>query len=516
MQTLSLTAAAGLLGAAAVAAGAARVDAGDAASLQQALAAALAAGDASLLVPPGLYNFSALPAAAPKTLDISGASRFSLVSGGAVELVFPPSGGLRVDQSADVSVVGPFAMDAWPLFTTQGAVSDGVRDGKWFNFTLALDEGFEMDDPARFVPSRAIFFNATTRRMLRGQVLAVTSALALAPLGGGAWRVSVTFAANPTLVIPPGGVIAALTPTVDGPNILVQNSTRFAASDVTSYAASGFTILELGGAGGHAWTRINVTRRPGSGRLMASSADVFHSTAVAAGPTLVDSELSFAGDDLFAVHCELGILWRRLNATAAYVIDTGAGFGLVEGVPGDELDFYGLNESMPRLGGARIAAAGLQRVTNATLIAEAAGAAAYIKDVLHVTLRPFPVTLLLAVFDPPGLPPALGDYSALVELPARCGAGTLVRNCSLHDTNGGMRLKGSRVTVADTTVEIAYGMRMLPELFWTQSVSSNITLVNNTLIDCGCTTLGPHAIEYNPDIVGLRVENCSVVPAACV
>jgi len=373
-----------------------------------------------------------------------------------------------------------------------------------------------MDDPARFTPSRALFFNATTRRMLLGQVLAVTSALELVPVAPPrTWRVSVTFSANPTLDIPRDGVLVALTPTTGGPNVLVRNSSRFSAVDLTSYAASGFTMLELGGAGGHTWTRINVTRRPGSGRLMASSADVFHSTAVAAGPLLQDSELSFAGDDLFAVHCELGILWRRLNATAALVIDTGGGFGIVDGAPGDELVFYGLSDNMPRLASARVGAAGLLRVTNATLIAEAAGAAAYIRDVLKVKLRAFSVTLLLVVLDAPGLPPALGDYSALVELPARCGAGTLVRNCSLHDTNGGMRLKGSRVTVIDTTVEIAYGMRMLPELFWTQSVSSNVTLVNNRLIDCGCTALAPHAIEYNPDIVGLSLVNNTVLPSEC-
>ena len=134
---------------------------------------------------------------------------------------------------------------------------------------------------------------------------------------------------------------------------------------------------------------------------------------------------------------------------------------------------------------------------------------------LHITLRAFSVSLLLADLAPPGLPPALADYAALVELPARCGAGTLVRNSYLHDTAGGMRLKGSRVTVRDTVVENAYGMRMLPELFWTQSVSANVTLEDNVLRRCGCTALAPHAIEYNPDIVGLQLRNNTVLPASC-
>ena len=155
----------------------------------------------------------------------------------------------------------------------------------------------------------------------------------------------------------------------------------------------------------------------------------------------------------------------------------------------------------------------LAPVTNATLLAEAQQAAAHIRDVLHLDLRPFPVNLLLAQLAPPGLP--LRDYGALVELPSRCGAGTLVKNSYLHDTNGGMRLKGSRVTVHGCTVENAYGVRMLPELFWTQSVSKNVTLVDNVLRGCGCTANAPHAIEYDADIEGLVLVNNTVIPAKC-
>ena len=490
--------------------------AGDVAALQRAVAAAVAARAPSLVVAPGLYNFSALPPGAPVTLDIADATDFALVSGGAVEFIFPPDGGLRVTSSADVSLLGPFTLDAWPPFTAQGVVSDGRRDGKWFNFTLTLhiDAGYEIDDVARFVPARALFWDAATRRTLPDQVEVVNSALHIAQTGADVWAVSVTFHGDPTLSVP-DGALCSLTPTVGGPAVQITDSARFVARDITSYGASGFTLLELGGEGGHEYTRLNVTRKPGSQRLMASSADVFHSTAVAAGPLVADSELSFAGDDLFAVHCELGILWRRVNSTAAYLIDTGGGVGLGQGLPGDALYFYGFNETMPRLATAALGGSGLTRVTNATLIAEAEQAAAYIRDVLHVTIRNFSVSLLLADLAPPGLPPALGAFSALVELPSRCGAGATVRNSYLHDTAGGMRLKGSRVTVSNTLLENAYGMRMLPELYWTQSVSSNITLESNVLRRCGCTPLAPHAIEYNGDIVGLTLVNNTVIPVQC-
>jgi hypothetical protein len=486
--------------------------AGDPAALQLAVAAAISAGAPSYTVPSGLYNFSSLPADSA-VLALTDAANFTLISGGAVEFVFPPHGGLTVYRGTNVGLVGPWTIDAWPPFTTQGVVSHSVRAGKFFNFTLTLDAGFELD-PARFLPSRAIFFDPATRRYLHGQSLCVTSALAARPLGGSAWAVAVSFSCNPTLSVPDGS-LCALTPTPGRPVVQIENSTAVAVSDLTTHAAAGFTLLEIGGGGGHTYTRFNAVRRPGSSRLMVSGADVLHSTSVAAGARLVDSELSFAADDLFAVHCELGILWRRVNATAFYVIDTSApppgGYGLPQGQPGEGLLFYNMSLAMERVGSGVLA--GLTPVTNASLIAEAQKAAEHIRSVLHLTLRPFPVNLLLAQLAPPGLP--LQDYGAMVELSSRCGAGTVVESTYLHDSNGGMRLKGSRVTVQSSLVENCYGMRMLPELFWTQSVSSNITLANNVLRGCGCSANAPHAIEYDADIVGLVLINNTVLPANC-
>ena len=483
------------------------------ADLQRAVAAAIASGVPSYTVAPGLYNFSSLPANASVTLDILSATNFTLLSGGEVEFVFPPAGGIRVVNGSQVALAGPFILDAWPPFTTQGVISKGVRDGQWFNFTLSLEEGYDFDE--RFLPSRAIFFDPVTRRFLPNQVLAVTSARSARHLSGTSWAVSVSFSANPTLSIP-DGALCALTPTSDGPVVLIENSTAVSVTDLTSHAASEFTLLELGGEGGHTYTRFNVVRRAGSTRLMVSGADVLHSTSVAVGPTLRNSELSFASDDLFAVHCELAILWKRVSATSFFVIDTSGGFyGFPQAQPGDSLSFYNMSEYMERVGEATLAPSGLSRVTNATLIAEAQKAADHIRDVLKLKIRNFSVNLLLMELSSPGLL-KLGDYSALIELPSRCGAGTSIRNSYLHDTNGGMRLKGSRAIVDGVVLEKSYGMRMLPEFFWTQSVSSNITLTNNVLRDCGCTALAPHAIEYNEDIVGLVLHNNTVYPAHCM
>ena len=55
----------------------------------------------------------------------------------------------------------------------------------------------------------------------------------------------------------------------------------------------------------------------------------------------------------------------------------------------------------------------------------------------------------------------------------------------------------------------------LPRSYWTQSVAFNVTLEGNTLLGCGCAPLVAHAIEYNPDIVGLVLVNNTVTPPQC-
>ena len=233
-----------------------QVFANDPLALQLAITSAITAGAPNYTVPPGLYNFSAFPPSTASTLLLKNASNFSLISGGAVEFVFPPHGGLTVFNGDSVNLVGPWTIDAWPPFTTQGTVSKGVRGGKFFNFTLTLDAGFELD-PSRFIPSRAIFFDPSTRRYLPNQTLCVTSALAAARVGGGGssttttWEVAVTFSCNPTLSVPDGS-LCALTPTTGRPVVQIENSTHVGVSDLTTHAAAGFTLLEIGGGGGRA------------------------------------------------------------------------------------------------------------------------------------------------------------------------------------------------------------------------------------------------------------------------
>jgi hypothetical protein len=138
-------------------------------------------------------------------------------------------------------------------------------------------------------------------------------------------------------------------------------------------------------------------------------------------------------------------------------------------------------------------------------------ATADIQRQLHLTIRPLTAnsTLLMRLSFRDDVSQSLKPrFSALVQFSGRCGSGTIVRNTSLHDTSGGMRLKGVKTLVENSIVSRAYGMRMLPEPFWTQSLAFNLQIINNTFHNCGNSPAAPSPIEYNNETcTGLVLED---------
>lgn len=476
---------------------------GDPALLQAQLSQAISRGSPFLAIAPALYNFSGasliISNAASLTVDLRGS-----------ELTFSPASdaGIRIANASNLTLVGP-VIDSAPFFSSQGVVSAGVRDGKWFNYTFAVEAGF----PPPVLGGRTVFWHAENRTMVHAQVETTTTAMSLAETSPGVYAVATSFFGNPTLTVPLP-CLGSITP-VHADLVTCVNCSAVRYLDWAVYGSAGMAFLEIAGDGGNVYENVSVVRRPGTTRLLASSIDVLHSTGMAAGPALLDSELSAAGDDLFAVHCELGILWWRAADATAYVIDTaGAGTEALRGnVAGAELQFYALNTTMEGLASATVRSA--VAVTDPALLAAAAGAQAHIEQTLHTPIRDFPVSLFRVDFAAP-LPPYLGNFSAMVQNNRRCGAGARVERSYLHDTTGGMRLKAAGVSVVNSTVRNAYGMRMLPELFWTQSMSANVSLRNNVLTGCGCAPHVPHAIEFLPgEVPGLELVNNSVLPPEC-
>ena len=120
----------------------------------------------------------------------------------------------------------------------------------------------------------------------------------------------------------------------------IDSSSGVVTEDVTIHAGG---FLEQLGEGGHIYRRVKIIRRPG--RLMALNADGFHSTSTGTGPTLLDPEISFTGDDHLNTLARMLVISKPLNTTASATPATSLAMLDVSGValdPGDALSFYKL------------------------------------------------------------------------------------------------------------------------------------------------------------------------------
>lgn len=473
--------------------------------LMDSIRAAMVAGKPGFTIPAGDYAFWSDYSSSAITMN--GAANFVLDATGATFFIRPGQG-LSISNATNLTLRG-LTIDFPPeaLHFSQGAVSDiSVKPGNVVEFVLTLDAGYpELVNryTSWMMHPKVIFWDASNRTMLHWQVQTTSTVHDATQLKPGVWRVTTEIGGPTAGHKPSEGNLATISPVLV-PAIDANDCSGNLLEDVTLYGSSGMGYLESGGGGGTVIRRWRAVRQPGSDRLLSTTLDGVHSTSVEKGLLLEDSEVSFAADDLFAVHCELGITWgvAPAGSNSLYIVDTGGSPARTVALaqPGDTLHFFALNSTMEPLASAKVQA--LSVVDNATLQADAERVSEDIKAELHLTIRPIGnLSLLVRVdFDPATPLPAsvLKRFSSLVQYDQRCGFGTVVRNTTLHDTTGGMRLKGVNVTVDGVSISRAYGMRMLPEPFWTQSVSRDITIRNSVFNVTGNAPAAPQSVEYVP------------------
>lgn len=199
------------------------------------------------------------------------------------------------------------------------------------------------------------------------------------------YRLGYSGCVSPVGVVQPGAALATLHPRLGlangtgvagGLTYLVTNASRVHTINVTLHGGATEAVVEGGGEGNHTYQNIRIVRptlvwdprrlvcnknnelpeakpscvtrlsislshthalslsfffsfflqvrRNGQRpvRLLAANADGFHSSCVRIGPKLLDSEISFTGDDVLNIHSRLSIVLQPLTATSAYMIDT--------------------------------------------------------------------------------------------------------------------------------------------------------------------------------------------------
>lgn len=82
---------------------------------------------------------------------------------------------------------------------------------------------------------------------------------------------------------------------------------------VNLWSSPGMAVYEGGGAGGNVYQLVRATRRPGTNRLHAFGADIFHLAGADRGPTLDRCELAYGADDNLNIHGSFGRVVAREN-----------------------------------------------------------------------------------------------------------------------------------------------------------------------------------------------------------
>jgi hypothetical protein len=255
-------------------------------------------------------------------------------------LLFAPGYGITVTNATNVTLTA-LTIDFSPACYAQGTVLSATAA----YMHVHLDAGSPKPDPAVnpfFSYSnevKAIFWDPQSRTIRRGNQPMYTGASAAALLPDGTYNISLrngnTYRpqAGDLVTISPrvGSNINAAVPTDYWGTVTVSNSSACRFENLLLYGAGAMAVLEWGGAGGHVYRNITLTRKPG--RLLSSNVDAFHSFAVANGPLVEGCTFEHMGDDFVNLHNRVSILLNvttmqtevggASTAPAAEIIDTG-------------------------------------------------------------------------------------------------------------------------------------------------------------------------------------------------
>ncbi len=123
----------------------------------------------------------------------------------------------------------------------------------------------------------------------------------------------------------------------------IQESEAVTLEDVTVYSCPNMVFSEGNGEGGHVYRRCNVVVRPGTKRLLASNADVFHSIKVRKGPLIENCEFSHACDDFVNIHSFFSLVLEAKSKKELVVVP----FYRDDITEGCTLSFYDRKTSKP-------------------------------------------------------------------------------------------------------------------------------------------------------------------------
>ena len=466
-------------------------------------------------VPAGDYDF------AGESLLIAGHSQLTVRSTGSATLWFACGKGVHVANSSQVTVSG-FTQDYTRPCFAQGVLrrltvpsdpedkhADAFADVEFDAEHFPLPQGPDYPPtkppppsgsgpPKSHIAVKLTLWDPTTLRIIvHGNHLVSSSTR----LNGSLFRVA--FSGCSDCVIPPGTLVTVHprlglshgTGRPGGLTYLITNSSRVTTVNHTLHGSATEALVEAGGEGNHTWRSVRLVRREGQQplRLLAANADGFHSSCVRIGPKLLDSELSFTGDDLLNIHSRMSFVLRPLGPTSAYIIDTEGSsspgdydestYMFPETRSGDAIAFWHLT-NLSSAGSATVVSA--TRCTLPSVIAEARGAWDAINS------PPFSQHIGhdfgTRVWRVEWQQPVAVQRFAVVDAPRLRPTGAVVRNTHFHDayTRFGL-FESPGIVVQGNVFERAFPFFVgATGVGWVEGPPfvSGVTVVDNVARDC--------------------------------
>ena len=462
----------------------------NASALQARVSEAVAAGSEYLLVPPGTYVFS------NTSLDVAGAKDLTIDAHG-VTLVFYLGFGMSIRNSQNVTVRG-LTFDADPPNYAQGTVT--AVDTAAGTFRATFDDSFIMPDtsvtpfnqPGGSAGAKIMFWGSETRLPASGVHFLNSST----PVASGAnssepvdWRIEVKGTLSADVAVDD---LVTVFPR-RGFTWYSYNSSGVVADSVSIHAGGNMGFLETFGEGRNRYRNVSIVRAPGSKGLMALNADGFHSNSVNHGPELVDSEISFTGDDHLNIHASMLVVCKGLRSDRLAIVDPSGQFLRA----GSKMSFYHLLPSPkghpPPTLNPLLAHGVVKRVAfaDSELTRECQGASASMGQPpyntwLIVSTSQSPVYVV--DFEAPVDPEVVRSRFNLASVDSALCANAIVRRNWFHDScgsGGRILLKSRNATFERNTAERFGGVHITTEQEWLEGDlgMSNVVLKDNLIQD---------------------------------
>ncbi len=283
-------------------------------------------------IPPGVYRLGKDPKDDKAHLLLANIKNLQ-IDGTGVELIFTRiqgTNGIVLRDCANVVLKG-FTIDLEPICFTQGLVNAIAPD--WSYYDLKIDIGYETD-PAAFRNRFRMMsvFDPETRLWKRGVEDIFIDEIELPEPG--VWRVWVKPDRRRKLDVAVNDPAAVAG--VGGCAITATGSADLGYDHITVYQAGAIAFHEHGGAGNTHIRNCNVTRRPGTDRLLSSNADGFHCKNMRKGPTVEDSTFEYMQDDGINIHGMFGFVKEEVNGNQLILLPR-----FESGIlAGDTLEFF--------------------------------------------------------------------------------------------------------------------------------------------------------------------------------